>query len=266
MSTRILTVAMLAAMTALTASSAMLAAPIAVVDPGFDAFVAGTMLSTPIADDRVLANITGGLSNVPLNRAENLFGGPTGELADTPVGWTTTTPTQTGRLQLNSAFPAGGGTVKGFVNSTANASQAFAGMGVLPNSTYTLTIEVSDARINDVLLGDYSVLPPTVEARLFAGGMSGTDLGGVVSFSPPGNGGTALYSRTVTTGAVVPSGDLTIVLTAAGAVTGPGLIVIGTAYFDNTTLNVTTIPEPAGLSLVGLAGMAMLLVRRRVAA
>jgi hypothetical protein len=59
---------------------------------------------------------------------------------------------------------------------------------------------------------------------------------------------------TYTSGATVPAGDLSIVLTGAGP----------QADFDNVRLTASTIPEPGSLSLIaGALGVMLFLFRRR---
>jgi hypothetical protein len=152
-------------------------------------------------------------------------------------------------LYFTSPIPVG--SVVAFINSGA-ISQTLTGVSVLPNSTYTLSVDVG--RRVDVVGVNYSL-------NLYNGSISN------VFCSTPGgsnnssitSGGFADITLTCTTGASVPAGLLGIELTGDGR----------QVNFDNVQLNVTTngvsTPEPSALALtvVGLFIGGLLFARSR---
>lgn len=143
--------------------------------------------------------------------------------------------------------------------------QTLAGTAFQDNTTYTFTAEVSDRRFG---AGDNVQLHDTIQLSL-AGGATEVTTGpgaGTFTFARPAPGSTSLATFTYTT---APSGDpivgedVTLILRAGGYTDNPNdSFVIAQTLFDNLTLNATPVPEPASLSLLGVAGLAVLRRRR----
>ena len=153
-------------------------------------------------------------------------------------GWTLTgsggsfEPTST-TLDL----PLPNGSIVAFSNG-GSISQNL-GVTLLPDSIYTLSVFVGDRL--DAYHANYSL-------ALMAGSTTLCTFSG--SDATIGAGLFANETCTYKSGATVPSGDLSIVLTSAGA----------QADFDNVSLNVTSVPEPTSLALMaaGLVCAALL--------
>jgi len=133
---------------------------------------------------------------------------------------------QTASLYFNLPLPDGN--IIAYSNG-GTISQTLTGHSLIPNTTYTLSVDVGN-RLDSVLATNYSI-------ALYAG----TTL--LNSFS--GNNGDIPMGKfadetvTFTSGAEVASGDLRIVLTSAGVQTA----------FDDVQLTAT--PEPGSLLLLG---------------
>lgn len=138
--------------------------------------------------------------------------------------------------------------------------QTLTGTAFQPNTTYTFTAEVSDRRFGT---DDNVTLHNTVQLSLAGGGTEVTTGpgAGTFTFAPPAPGSTSLATFTYTT---APSGDpvvgedITLILRAGGFAGG----AVSQTIFDNLTLDATPVPEPASLSLLGVAGVAALRRRR----
>ncbi len=133
----------------------------------------------------------------------------------------------------------------GWVSPTYADSYLWQGLPVSfePNKTYTLSVWVYDRLDTD--------LPSNVFARVDAG--STVLSGATVDFTPPANGGKALYTWTYMTGDSAPSGQMYVVVGAGGGT--------GQANFDDVSL--TVVPEPMTIGLLAVGAAAWL--RRRPA-
>jgi hypothetical protein len=151
-------------------------------------------------------------------------------------------------------MPLPNGSVVAFTNGGA-LSQTLAGVSLLPNSVYTLSVDVGHR--NDLSGANYSL-------NLLDGSnvFCSSTTGGVSKNSNSIVGGTfADITLTCATGATPPAGLLGIELTGAGL----------QVDFDNVKLDVTSsavsTPEPSALALtfVGLlvSGLFFVLSRRR---
>jgi hypothetical protein len=165
-------------------------------------------------------------------------------------GWTTTGG-ETGSFEPSSAYfnlPLPDGNIVAFTNG-GSISQTLTGISLLPNSIYTLSVDVGHRL--DGLVTTYSIsLDNGSSVFCNTGGSNGSVAAGTF----------ADVILTCTTGASVPSGFLGIVLTGNGT----------QVDFDNVQLSVvsnsdpvnsdpTPVPEPstlvlmlAGLGVVGL--------------
>ena len=165
-------------------------------------------------------------------------------------GWSTTGPT--GSFEPNSFYlnlPLPDGSIVAYTNG-GSISQTLTGISLLPNSTYTLSVDVGHRL--DGLVTTYSISLDAGSSALCAtDGSNGSIAAGTF----------ADVILTCTTGASVPSGFLGIVLTGTGT----------QVDFDNVHLNVSDppasvpVPEPSALVLMltGLGVVGLLFVRSR---
>ena len=164
-------------------------------------------------------------------------------------GWSFTGPT--GSFEPSSTFlnlPLPDGNIVAYTNG-GSISQTLTGISLLPNSIYTLSVDVG--RRFDVPVGasSYSIS--------LDGGSSVFCTTGTTSNVSIAAGTFLDVVLTCATGASVPSGFLGINLTGFGR----------QMDFDNVQLNVTstTVPEPSALILMltGLGVVALLFARSR---
>jgi hypothetical protein len=144
-------------------------------------------------------------------------------------GWTVIG--NAGSFQPNSTYfnlPLPNGSIVAFSNG-GSISQDL-GVTLLPDSIYTLSVFVGDRL--DMRNTTYSI-------ALMAGSTALCTFSG--ANAAIGAGSFADETCSYTSGATVPSGDLSIVLTSAGTQTD----------FDNVSLNaVTSVPEPTSMALL----------------
>jgi len=147
---------------------------------------------------------------------------------------------------------------------------------ILPLTRYTLTMDIgsqspntfpTNVPANDVYPAGFNGGNPIMLVRLLnvAGGSIGLgETAGVtlVSSSPiPANGQVKSWSRVYETNAApANSGGALAIQLFVQSNTAGGL---QEALFDNVSLDVTSIPEPASVVLLGLGGIAMAVARRR---
>lgn len=159
-------------------------------------------------------------------------------------GWIATGPGETGLFAPSSTYfnlPLPNGNILAYTND-GTISQTLTGTSLLPDSTYTLSVDVGQRLTGEV--ANYSV-------SLDAGS-------GVLCSTPLASNGTIAPGTfhdvvlTCTTGATVPSGFLGITLAGTGT----------QIDFDNVQLNVASAvstPEPSALVLmltgVGIMGL-----------
>lgn len=227
------------------------------LDPGFDVFQAGT--TTLIVDNRATNGPgSGPRTNAPLTVGSTAAA--TGELGDIPAGWSVQGDgNSTLRFRDDQEFIAPSGTIALFANvGTATFEQAL-GFPALPNTTYTLTIEVVDRDSTPITGGggDVTSIAPTVGMELIADRLGPNQFvfPGLTTFAPPVNGGRSTMTRTVTTGSTVPGDNLTFFVFASGNSGAPATHT----GFDNAALDVVPEPGTAGL----LAAGALLYAGRR---
>ena len=223
---------------------------IPVPNGGFDVYQQGT--STPIGDNRFVNVFADG---VPVYDATT--GAPTGEFADVPAGFVAS-GSNVGIKRADAYLqetPGSQGAAY-IANNGGSLSQTLTGTSLQPNTTYVLSVDVLDSSyaVDGVTIG----VAPTVALELTA---AGSDLGGILTYVPPGEGGRSTATLTFTTGADIsglPTGPLGIVISTSG--TNPNTTVTQT-LFDSVSL--TAVPEPAGLGIVLAAGSVGLLRRGR---
>ena len=124
--------------------------------------------------------------------------------------------------------------------------------GLLPNTTYTLTVAVGNRNANFSPVGSLSTI------ALYVGGSAttGGTLVDAATIAPPATASTFADLTLVTnTGSTVPAGALWIVLQN----TGP----VGRAHFDNVRLDATPIPEPSTMMLLATGCCGLLASRRK---
>ena len=156
-------------------------------------------------------------------------------------GWTTTG--QSGSFQPSStyfALPLPDGNIVAYSNG-GSISQTLAA-SLTPDTIYTLSVDVGNRLDGEVT--DYSI-------ALYVDGTLLSSLSSSNGVIPAGT--FADETVTYTSGAVVPAGNLSIVLTSGGV----------QADFDNVRLTASTVPEPSSLSLLAAALGLMVLVFRR---
>lgn len=252
-----------------------------VQNPGFNVFevdeFTGEVSTTQlIVNDRFIDGFAGGMSETePLYRISDgqpsLVPGANGPQSNelgsvSPPAWNTIIDLSyfqgIGILRDDVEFDNPTGTAAFVVSNNSPGhqggfTQTLQGIQAQPNTTYTLRVNVMDRDVSHLTggLGDILGIAPNISVDLLAGT---TFLPGTSDFTPPAeSGGTSVFTRTVTTGATVPTGDLMIRLYAAGTSNQYNAHTI----FDNVSL--TAVPEPAALSLLGVAALAAGRRRRR---
>jgi hypothetical protein len=147
-------------------------------------------------------------------------------------GWTTNTPSA-GSWDPGSFFssPLPDGTIAAFTNGTISQDL---GVTLLANTQYTLSVYVGD-RGGQSNTATYAI-------ALDAGGSQMCAFSNTIGNITAGT--FAQETCSFTTGASVPSGDLSIFLSAAG----------GQASFDQVSVNA---PEPSSIAMLG-AGLTLL--------
>jgi hypothetical protein len=161
-------------------------------------------------------------------------------------GWVITGVT--GLFEPSSAYfnlPLPDSNILAYTNG-GSISQTLTGVTLLPNSIYTLSVDVGRRKDVGELVASYSI-------SLAAGSGFSCTTGG-----PIGNAGSGAFFDqilTCTTGATVPSDFLEIVLTGSGR----------QVDFDNVRLNVVSAPEPSALVLMltGLGVVGLLFAHAR---
>ena len=234
MKTRALVNSTMAAFAVLTASTpGAFAAPFPLLDPGFDVFQAGTM--DPIVDDR-FSGFSGPQTNTPLSVASTAAA--TTETGDIPAGWVVFGGGN-GRFRddVELLVPTGTMAIAASPDPTVFAQNL--GVPAEANATYFATIDVSDRNSAPIAGGtDVTFLSPNISLQLVADiGPNQEALSGILTFSPPPNGGTSTMTLSVTTGAEVPAGNLSFVFSCFGNSGGANTHTL----FDNATLDAPAI-------------------------
>ncbi len=126
------------------------------------------------------------------------------------------------------------------------------GTTFLANSIYTLSFDADQYSAVALLSG--------ASAALYAGAtpvasLSGSSLLGILD----GTGAMHSFTLQYTTGESVPAGNIGVGFSAGGVaeLLGSGIVI------DNVRLDVTPVPEPGGVLLLGLGVSQLLLTRRR---
>lgn len=229
-------------------------ATINVSNPGFDVFQGAQLMG----DVRFINGADGLTENETVYSAAT--GQPNNELAAFfPTGWVANNPLGfqfIGVTRYDSTFlsedPAG--PTMGFITTRMSQDATPSpilgtftqDLGVLaqPDTIYTVTVNVHDQ------IG--AAFPTVVEVDLLAGT---TVLDDVDSFTAPTtDGARSVYTATVTTGATAPTGNLSVRLLSGGG--GTNGATFASAIFDNVSITSQPVPEPAALSLLGLAALA----------
>ncbi len=164
-------------------------------------------------------------------------------------GWTTTGG-QAGNQVATGLYstPLPDGTLFAYTNNGATLSQTLTGVSLLANSTYTLSVYVGN-RLDDLATNySFSLMAGATVLNTFSGN------NGAIT---PGTFQQEFL--TFATGATVPAGDLTIVLSSAGTQTDWDDVALSVAPNDDDPVNT---PEPGsiwmlGAGLIGLAGLAV---------
>lgn len=233
---------------------------IPVANPGFDVFQGAQLM----ADERFINGADGLTENEVVY--STLDGQPNGELAAFfPTGWVANNPlgfqfigvTRFDRTFL-SEDPAG--PTMAF-NATRNSQDTTPSpilgtftqdLGVLAQTNTIYTVKVN---VHDQIGGAF---PTVLEVDLLAGA---TVLDDVDSFTAPPDGAMSVYTATVTTGATVPTGNLSVRLLSGGG--GTDGSTFATGIFDNVSITSQPVPEPAALALLGVGVVGLMQRRRR---
>lgn len=231
-----------------------LATPISITNSGFDAFNASDYtfngnpqtIGSPIPD----STFTLGFGNgVLLHNANPEL---TMDFAvASALGWSGLGVVQdSASLPINSTIGPGAwlGSNEGGSSSLA---QTLTGIGLLPNTHYTLSVQVFDRDTSPYLDSDIIDLPPSILVQLKAGT---TVLGNATGLTPPNGGGTSWTLNYTSPSSGVPTGNLQILI----AVSGDSGNVASQAVFDNVTLDAVTVPEPMSLGTMAL-GLVLLI-------
>lgn len=184
-----------------------------------------------------------------------------GSWANDPTAWTEAIPTSnafvenavaislTGQDGINwGGLDGTGGPHSPDVGGTVYGGVIYQDLAVgwLANSVYTLTVTqgLRTGNAGEMTLGLFSGMQ----------GIDAIDQGSETwSSADIADGGSLVRTTTVTTGAVAPTGNVHLFF---------GL-TSGKVYFDNVSVDVVPVPEPSSSALMGLAGLLMLVRRRK---
>lgn len=131
---------------------------------------------------------------------------------------------------------------------------------LLPNTTYTLSVDVSNASYGAGGTAVISLYNTSPDSNTLTQVASGTLLA-ATTISNIGLGSNAVYTAVYNSPAVV-SGDLTIELVLS-AINPSNLPSNTEVIFSNVGLTGSPVPEPATLGLLALGGAGLLLLGRR---
>jgi len=144
-------------------------------------------------------------------------------------------------------------------DQSGSLSQTITGTSFQPNTTYTLSVQLSDRRYTGGPFADNVTFPNTIQLSL-AGNGSIELFSGVQTFTSPAPGSSSIATYVVTTGSTpevdLPTGDLIINFRVSGFAGGAA----SQAVFDNVTLD--AVPEPASLALLSFGAFGLLARRR----
>lgn len=129
---------------------------------------------------------------------------------------------------------------------------------VIPGATYTLTGYAEDSSLNPLVGTSTGYL----QLAFYNAASGGTQIGSTVQATLTSSATLNTWTLLSVTPTPIPAGATYVQVNLLGGPYGTGTGAGGSAYFDDISLT-ASVPEPASMGLVALAGLPLLRRRRR---